>query len=294
MLKIKLIILGVLLNVLAVYPYFDPITIPPVITSVTNVTSTGFTVIWSSAVVIDLKYNYYLKYIVLLTGVDQSQTIYAGDGQSAAFSGLRPSTSYSITIETTCIVDGPVPPLYISPTTSYITTAEDPHPVSTTNSTDYTRLTPRDVIIRAQKSITLANGFRYKATDGNSLITIISPKVKNSDSSEGYTIYPESYHLDINNQRNSLKNNTSIVSEYQISQYQQGSLIIKDGNFNYSTAIQSGYYEIIDIKMGRISKRGSLSGYETMIDTSDLNAGIYVVRVTKGSTIYTKKIMLNK
>lgn len=281
-----------LLNILAAYPYFDPITIPPVITSVTNVTSTGFTVIWSSAVVIDLKYNYYLKYIVLLTGVDQSQTIYAGDGQGAAFSGLRPSTSYSITIETTCIVDGPVPPLYISPTTSYITTAEDPHPVSTTNSTDYTRLTPRDVIIRAQKSITLANGFRYKATDGNSLITIISPKVINSDSSEGYTIYPESYHLDINNQKISLKSNTPIVSEYQISQYQQGSLNVKLNPVDHSKNIKSRYYEIINIYTGSLSRKGYLSNYETNIDISNLRTGSYIIKIMNGSTTYTKKIMI--
>lgn len=281
-----------LLNILTAYPYpFDPIGIPPAITSVTNVTSTGFVVNWSSASVLDLNYNYYIKYIVIISGGGQSKTIYV-DGLGAVISGLSPSTGYSISIETTCIVNGPVSPPFFPTVTSSVMTAEDPHPVSTTNSTDYTQLTPRDVIIIAQKSITLANGFRYKATDGNSLITIISPKVINSDSSEGYTIYPESYHLDINNQKISLKSNTPIVSEYQISQYQQGSLNVKLNPVDHSKNIKSRYYEIINIYTGSLSRKGYLSNYETNIDISNLRTGSYIIKIMNGSTTYTKKIMI--
>lgn len=291
MIKIKLIILGVLLNIAIAYSI--PIGIPPTITSINNVTSTSFIVNWSSGIVTGLSTgsSYHLNYIITVSGPGgySRSTI----GRSVAFSGLQPSTEYSIRLETFGTIIGETGSVFFSPTAASVTTPEAPIAEINTVSKDFTQQLPQTVIIKAKTKIILANGFHYKATDGFSLKTQLLPNTKSSDYNEEYTIYPDYYQEDADNQNVRSKDNILEISKYEILQSRQGCLTIICKEFKYSTNNKSEYYEVIDMKTGKTNKKGILSDYETQIDVSDLDTGFYVVKVTTdGRLAYTKKIIV--
>lgn len=286
MIRLKLILLGIMLNFVAAYP-FDPMAVPPAITSITNVTSTSFTVNWSSGTIFGLNSNdYYLNYVVSVGG----KTVKTA-GNGAAFSGLEPSTSYVITLETYAVILSPVPPVFFQTMMSSVTTAEEPVPEVKQVSTDYTQQSSRTVIIKAKTRIILANGFRYKVEGDNYLVTQLLPNAKSSNTIEGYTVYPECYSLEVDKQKVNL-NNSQVVPNYEIMQPQQGSLLIRNKSFDYDVTVKSEHFEIVEMNTGRIGKKGYLSGYETQIDVSDLKGGFYVVKVANGEQVYTQKIVI--
>lgn len=277
-----------MLNIIAAYP-FDPIVIPPAITSITAVTHTGFTVNWSSGQIIGLSNNYSLTYVISVEGPEGASA--ETGGNSMPFGGLEPSTTYIITLETYATILGPVVPVYFPPVGSRVTTTEEPIPEVNQVSTDYTQQSSKNVILKAKTRIVLANGFHYRATDGYSLVTQLLPNAKSSNAVEGYTVYPESYTLEENKETVNL-NNSSVTTEYEIMQSQRRSLLIRNKNFNYHTASKSGNFEIVEINSGKIAEKGILSGYETNIDISDLRSGFYVVKIRDGENIYTQKIVI--
>ena len=272
-----------MLNFIAAYP-FDPIAVPPAITSIENVTHTGFTVHWSSGQIIGLSNQYYLTYVVTIQGPG-GQSVNTG-GNSAAFGNLEPSTQYTIVLETYATIMGPVAPVYFTAMGSSVTTAEEPVPERTQISTDYTLQPSKTVIIKAKTRIILANGFHYKAEGNNFLMTQLLPNAKSSNAIEGQTVYPECYSLEVD------KPNGLEVPIYEIIQPQQGSLLVRNKNFDYNTSVKSGYYEIVEMNSGKISRKGNLSGYETQIDVSALKNGFYVIKVTNGKYVHTQKIVI--
>lgn len=288
MIRLKLILLGIMLNFIAAYP-FDPIVIPPAITSISGVTHTGFTVNWSSGQIIGLSNNYFLTYVISVEGPGGSSA--ETGGNSASFGGLEPSTAYSITLRTYATILGPVTPVYFPSMESMVTTSEEPVPESTQVSTDYTQQSSRTVIIKAKTRIILANGFRYKADGDNYLVTQLLPNAKNSNDIDGYTVYPECYSLEVDKQKVNLNNN-QVVPNYEIMQPQQGSLLIRNKSFDYNATVKSEHFEIVEMNTGKIGKKGYLSGYETQIDVSDLKGGFYVVKVANGEQVYTQKIVI--
>lgn len=277
-----------MLNFIAAYP-FDPIAVPPAITSIENVTHTGFTVHWSSGQIIGLSNQYYLTYVVTIQGPG-GNSVNTG-GNSAAFGNLEPSTQYTIVLETYATIMGPVAPVYFMAMGSSVTTAEEPVPERTQISTDYTLQPSKTVIIKAKTRIILANGFHYKAEGNNFLMTQLLPNAKSSNAIEGYTVYPECYFLEVDKQKVNL-NNSQVVSNYEIMQPQQGSLLIRNKSFDYNATVKSVHFEIVEMNTGRIGKKGYLSGYETQIDVSDLKGGFYVVKVANGEQVYTQKIVI--
>lgn len=287
MLKLKLVILGILLSLGVAYP-FDPIVIPPAITSI-EVTHTNITVNWTSASIIGLSNNYYLTYVIRAEGMGGTSANTSGN--SMTFGGLEPSSSYSIILETFATIMGPVPPVYFPPVGTLVTTEEEPVPETKQVSTDYTQQSAKTVVLRAKTMIILADGFHYKAEGNNFLVTELLPNAKNSNAIEGYTVYPECYTLEIDTQRINLKSNLS-VPEYEVIQPLHGSLLIKNKSYNYSASINSEYYEIIEMNFGKIHKKGYLSGNETQVDVSGLKSGFYVVKVSNGKQVYTQKIMI--
>lgn len=284
MLKIKLIILGVLLSITTAYSI--PVGISPSITSISRVTSNSFTVNWSAGIVtgLNLGSTYHLNYIVTVSGPGGASV--STVGLNASFSGLQPSTKYSIRLETYGTIIGEISYVSFSPVTTSITTSEAPTPDVNEVSTDYTLLSSQNVILKAKTRIILKSGFHYKATNGYSLVTQLLPNTKSSNEIDDYTVYPECYYLEVG------KQNSSEVLVYEIMQPQQGSLLIRNENFDYNATVKSEYFEIVEMNTGRISKRGNLSGYETQIDVSDLKGGFYVVKVANGKQVYTQKIAI--
>lgn len=289
MLKLKIIILGVLFSITTAYSI--PVGISPSITGISRVTSNSFTVSWSAGVVVGLNLGstYHLNYVVTVSGPGGSSV--STVGLNASFSGLQPSTNYSIKLETYGTIIGELSGVSFSPVRASITTPDAPIPDVNTVSTDFTQQSDQNVVLKAKTRIVLANGFHYRATSGYSLVTELLPNAKNSNAIEGYTVYPECYTLEVDTQKISLKSNLS-VPDYEVIQPLHGSLLIKNKSYNYTASMNSEYYEIIEMNFGKIHKKGYLSGKETQINVSDLKSGFYVVKVSNGKQVYTQKIMI--
>lgn len=288
MLKIKLIILGVLISITTAYSI--PVGISPSITSISRVTPNSFTVNWSAGIVtgLNLGSTYHLNYIVIVSGPGGYSV--STVGLNASFSGLQPSTKYSIRLETYGSITGEISGVSFSPVTTSITTSEAPIPDINTVNTDFTQQSDQNVVLRAKTRIVLANGFHYRATSGYSLVTQLLPNTKSDNVTEDYTIYPKSIvNYDIGNVS---YNETPQEKCYEIIQSQQGTLLIRNKNSDYSENIKSEYYEIIEMNIGKIYKKGHLSGIETQVDVSDLKSGFYVVKVTNDKKVYTQKIII--
>ena len=289
MIRLKLIILGIMLSVVSAYS--SPIGISPTVTRITNVTSSGFTVNWTPASITGLSSgtNYFISYDVTVFG--PGGTLRTTNSTSITFSGLHPSTDYTINIKTNAQIIGGVESVYFSPVVTSVTTSEAPIPETNTVSVDYTQLSAKSVILKAKTRIVFTNGFHYKATDGYSLVTQLLPNAKSSNAIEGYTVYPEYFYLEADKPNVNHINSPEFFG-YEIIQPQQGSLLIINKNSDHNTNIKSGYYEIVEMNSGKISKKGNLSSYETQIDVSDLNNGFYVVKATNGKDIHIQKIVI--
>lgn len=142
------------------------------------------------------------------------------------------------------------------------------------DSTDYTQQAPAAVSIKAENSIILSDGFHFKATEGNSLITQLVPQM-NSRSNRSDKLFP-----------------ATDLGEYEILQLQQGVLTIR-----YTAGESSGHltavcFEIVNMNTGQMEKKGKLSAYETQVDIADLQSGFYVVKLTNGKLVQTKKIVI--
>lgn len=284
MIRLKLIIIGVMLSMVAAYS--TPIGIPPTVTKITNLSSTSFTVNWTPASITGLSTgaNYFISYSVTVTGPGGS--LKNTNSTSIAFSGLMPSTYYSIKIQTYAQIIGEAASVNFAPVVTSVYTSEAPILEINTVSTDYTQQSPKSVTIQAKTRIIFANGFHYKATNGYSLVTQLLPNTKSSNEIDDYTVYPECYYLEVD------KQNSSEVLVYEIMQPQQGSLLIRNKDFDYNVVVKSEYFEIVEMNTGRISKRGNLLGYETQIDVADLKGGFYIVKVANGKQVYTQKIAI--
>lgn len=271
--------------------YTSPVGVPPTVTSITNVSSTGFTLYWTSASITGLSSgsSYFISYDITVSG--PGGMFKTTNSTSIVISGLHPATYYTIKIQTHAQIIGGIESVTFSPVMTSVTTSNETIPAINTVSTDYTQQSSKNVILKAKTRIVLANGFHYRATDGYSLVTQLLPNAKSSNAVEGYTVYPESYTLEENKETVNL-NNSSVTTEYEIMQSQRRSLLIRNKNFNYHTASKSGNFEIVEINSGKIAEKGILSGYETNIDISDLRSGFYVVKIRDGENIYTQKIVI--
>lgn len=289
MLKLKLIILGVLLSIVSAYS--TPIGISPTVTKITNVTSSGFTVNWTPALITGLSSgsSYFISYDITVSG--PGGTFKTTNSTSITFNGLRPDTYYTIKIQTHAQIIGGVESVSFSPVITSVTTSQASIPETNTVSTDYTKLSSQNVVLKAKSKIVFAPGFHYKATDGYSLVTQLSPNTKSSDAVIYDILDPENSYLEIDKQNVNL-NNGLVVPEYEVIQPQQGSLLIRNKNFDYNASVKPGYYEIVDMNSGKLSKKGNLSGNETQIDVLNLKVGFYIIRVADGKQMYTQKITI--
>lgn len=142
------------------------------------------------------------------------------------------------------------------------------------DSTDYTQQAPAAVSIKAENSIVLSDGFHFKATEGNSLVTQLVPQM-NSRS----------------NRSDKLLSATDL-GECEILQLQQGVLTIRYMTGEPSGHLTAACFEIVNMNTGQIEKNGKLSAYETQVDIADLQSGFYVVKLTNGKLVQTQKIVV--
>lgn len=284
MLKIKLIILGLLLSLTAAYS--SPIATAPIITNISNVTSTGFTVHWSPCIVSGLAVgsSYYATYTITVSGPSGYST--STSSTSARFSGLLPSSSYSIMLSTSVNIIGEIGFVSVPIASFSAKTAEAPISDINEVSTDYTKSSSQSVILKAKTRIVLKTGFRYQATTGYSLVTQLVPNAKSSDIVENDILYPETSYLDTESSVS--LGNVQVSQDYEITQPLRSCILIKNKNSDCLV----GYYEIIEMNLGEIATKGRLYESDTQIDIAHLKQGFYVVKVMNGKYVQTQKIVI--
>lgn len=289
MLRLKLVILGILLSLGVAYS--SPIGILPTGIRISELSSTGFTLTWNPASISGLSSgsSYFISYDITVSG--PGGTIRNTNSTIIKFSGLRPNTYYTVKIQTHAQIIGGVEFVSFLPVMTSVTTPDAPILDVNTVSTDYTQQTPKSVILKAKNRIVLAPGFHYVATGRNTLVTQLLPNTKSSNSVDNDILFSEYYYLEVDKKPANL-NYSQMAPEYEVMQPRQGSLLIKNKNFDYSTNIKSEYYEVIEMNIGKIYKKGHLSGIETQVDVSDLKSGFYVVKVTNDKKVYTQKIII--
>jgi|GEM_PF-3806514 len=297
--KTRLIILGMLLNILQAYSLttdwqenknnlynYSLISFPPGIQTVTFQGNSA-TIEWSPASVIGASHPYGINYTAYLSGNDKNIVKNVGGATFVTFNDLTYGNTYLVAVSSLFIPGGPEYAYFIDAVTSF-TVPQEPIREEFKTSLDHTKSPPANVVLKATKRIVLANGFHYAATNGFSLKTQLVPQTKSVFSEEeSYTIYPETFYEESSNNLNKATDQESL-GNYEII-HKQTSLTVTYKNNNLQNDVIPGNYIISNIMTGQIVKKGSLSTYETNIDIANLSNGVYVISVTNDKMTKSQK-----